>query len=108
MNSTNRNFLVYCAWGVALAALTVFLFSRSINAFVEARVNTSGGYVPVYAGRGENREWVDDELVGPERYRGAKHREGVELSILSVVAGIASILCFIEGGRPQRDDRRPS
>jgi hypothetical protein len=108
MMQGTKHSLVCGGWGVALAVLALVLLHGAVDAFVEARVNTSGGYVPVYAGRGENREWVDDELVGPERYRGAKHREGVELSILSVVAGIASILCFIEGGRPQRDDRRPS
>lgn len=56
-------------WALAITGLLAMMFFvGSIDLIVKAKANKNGGYVPIYAGHGENREWVDDEWVVAEEY----------------------------------------
>jgi len=73
--SNKRESLTRWAWGMAWVALGVCLLWYALACVVEARTNTIGGYVPVYAGQGPEREWVDDRWVGPVQYGRHKYAD---------------------------------
>jgi len=84
------DFLKRSAWGIACATLGVCLLWYAIDCLVEARTNTTGGYVPLYEGQGYDREWVDDRWAGPAQYRREKYADAcVAILFVGLCAGAA-------------------
>jgi len=84
------DFLKRSVWGIACAALGLCLLWYAIESLVEARTNTTGGYVPVFVGQGYEREWVDDTWAGPAQYRRGKYAEAfVTIIFVGICAGAA-------------------
>jgi hypothetical protein len=70
-----RDSLARWGWGIAFTAVAVCSFWYAIQCLVEARTSNTGGYVPVYAGHGYDRDWVDNRWAGPSEYRRSKYAD---------------------------------
>jgi hypothetical protein len=74
--------------------LAIVFFYYAIDSFVEAKVNQNGGNVPIFAGHGDNREWVDDKWVSAQQYTYFLKREALEFAIYGIVcAGFLVYVC---------------
>lgn len=82
----------------ALAFLTILFLSGAVCDFVESRTNTTGGYVPVYAGS-RDPEWVDDRWVDSAEYRRSKYRGALENTFFAAFMGWGTIALL----KPQKE-----
>jgi hypothetical protein len=99
--SRRRDSLTRWAWGIACAVLGACLLWYAIQCLVEARTNSTGGYVPVYEGQGYERDWVDDRWAEPAQYRRSKYAEAFGTMIfVGICAFLAHKLLALDDSLP--------
>ncbi len=62
-----------------------------------------GGEIPIYAGHGDNTEWVDDKWVNTSEYKRYKFGEGI-MSLLLGIGGSYAFFYVVKNLKTKKTD----